>query len=281
MASVIDMLSGKSFASAFSSLASAAARPNFELQFNVLQNSIIDRINKDVERINASSTETVDAFLLISQKKLTIFSDTLAQFAFTNARNAWAIPDLKTKLDQLTTAVNAGDAATFDSVMAQVNGAVGNMQPPNGSTVGITIPDGITAIRRDGLLNVDRAGTTTKITTYSQFTDSAEALSAIAAAQSRLDVSYTSVIIKAEAAENVRVKTEKNLASTSLAIETAKIAGESEKTAALAKVRENYSQLLNALSLAFESSQAFADQLGKGLFDPNHVDPGSALNIIT
>lgn len=277
-----DLFTGRSFASAFGALASSAARPNFELQFNILQNSIIGRINKDIEQINESSTENqVDAFLLLSRTKLTIFTENLERFTFANARNAWTIPDLKTKLDQLTTAVNASDTATFDSVLAQVNNIVGNMQPPDGSAIAITIPDGINAIRRDGILNVDRAGVTTKITAYSQFTNSAEALAAITSAQSRLDASYTSVIIKAEAAETVRVTTEKNLTSTMLAIESAQTAGEAEKATELAKVRENYSQLLNMLSLAFESSQAMADRLGKNLFDPNTVAPGSVMNMFT
>ena len=282
MVGVPDLLAGRSFASAFGTLASAAARPNFEVQFNILQNSIIDRINKDIERINEASTENqVDAFLLLSQKKLTIFKDNLERFTFVNARNAWTIPELKTKLDQLTAAVNANDTATFDSVLAQVNEIVGNMQVPDGTNVAITIPDGIAALRRDGILNVDRAGVTTKITAYSQFANSAEALAAIASAQTRLDSSFVSVMIKAEAAENIRVLTEKNLTSTVFAIESARTASEAEKAVELAKVRENYAQLLNALSLAFESSQAMAEQLGKNLFDPNKVAPGSVMNLFT
>ncbi len=278
MVGIPDILSGRSFAAGFGGLANSAARPNFELQFNILQNAIIERINKDIDAINESSTENqVDAFLLLSQKKLTLFKENLARFAFYNARNAWTIPDLQDKLDQLESAVNANDTATFDSLLAQVNDAVGNLQAPDGSTIAITIPDGITALRRDGLLNVDG----TKITAYSQFADSAEALAAIESARDQLGISLSNVLIKAEAAENIRVVTDRKLTATIFAIETARTAGEAEKAAELAKVRENYSQLLNALSLAFESSQAMAEQLGKNLFDPNRVAPGSVINMFT
>lgn len=278
MVGIPDILSGRSFAAGFGGLANSAARPNFELQFNVLQNAIIERINKDIEAINQSSTESqVDAFLLLSQKKLTLFKENLDRFTFYNARNAWTIPDLQDKLDQLETAVNANDTAAFDSLLAQVNDAVGNLRAPDGSTVAITIPDGITALRRDGLLNVNG----TRVTAYSQFADSAEALAAIESARSRLNVSLVNVLVKAEAAENIRVVTDRKLTATIFAIETARTAGEAEKAAELAKVRENYSQLLNALSLAFESSQAMAEQLGKNLFDPNRVAPGSVMNMFT
>ncbi len=282
MVGVPDLLSGRSFAYNFARLASAAARPNFELQFNILQNSIIDRINRDIEQINSDSTENqVDVFLLLSRNKLTRYKENLERLIFANGRVAWAIPELQDKLDRLTAAVNANDTATFDTVLGQVNDIVGNLQVVDGSPVGITMPDGIAAIRRDGLLNVDQAGVATRITAYSQFANSAEALAAITRAKNRLTASLTSVLIKGEAAENIRVATEQKLTSTVLAIEAAQTARDAEKATALVKVRENYAQLLNALSLAFESSQTMAEQLGKNLFDPNQVAPGSVMNLFT
>lgn len=277
-----DILSDVSFASAFGGLANVSTRPSFEFQFNALQNSVIDRINKEIEKVNeASSENTVDAFLLLSQRKLETFTENLDTFRFFNSRNAWTIPDLKTKLGELQTASGNGDAATFDSILAQVNDAVGNMQVPNGTTIGIYIADGITAIRRDGLLNVDRAGVTTKITAYSQFTDNAEAQASISAAITRLDNSYNSVILKAEAAEKLRVMTASKLTSVSFQIEAARTAAEAEKAAELAKLREDYGRLLNSISLAFEVNQAAAEQLGKGLFNADDVEPGSVMNLFT
>ena len=277
-----DILSNTSFAAAFGGLANRAARPNFELQFNILQNAVIDRINKEIEAANEASSENrVDAFLLLSKRKLETFTENLDRFRFFNARNAWTIPDLKTKLGELQTASTAGDAAAFDAILTQVNNAVGNMPVPNGTTVGIYIGDGIQAIRRDGLLNVDRLGVTTKITAYSQFTGDAEAQAAISAALTRLDNSYNSVIIKADSAEKIRVMTEKQLVSVSFQIEAARTAAAADKAVELAKLRESYGRLLNALSLAFEVNQAAAEQLGKGLFNADNIEPGSVMNLFT
>ena len=278
MVGVPDIFSDKSFASSFGTLASQAARPNFELRFNILQNAVIDRINKEIEKANEASSENrVDAFLLLSQRKLETFRENLDRFRFFNSRNAWTIPDLKTKLGELQAASTAGNAAAFDAILTQVNDAVGNMQVPDGSTVGIFIGDGIGAIRRDGLLNVGG----TKITAYSQFTGDAEAQATITAALTRLDNSYNSVIIKADSAEKIRVMTEKQLTSVTFQIEAARTAAAADKAVELAKLRESYGRLLNALSLAFEVNQGAAEQLGKGLFDAEDIEPGSVLNLFT
>ena len=81
-------------------------------------------------------------------------------------------------------------------------------------------------------------------------------------------------------AENIRENTAKNIRATILQIEAARIAEQADKANEVAKIREEYGQLLNALSLAFESSQVFADQLGQKLFDPNAVPAGSVVNIL-
>ena len=278
MVGIPDLFSDKSFASAFGGLANQAARPNFELQFNILQNAVVDRINKEIEAVNEASSENrVDSFLLLSQRKLETFKENLDRFRFFNARNAWTIPDLKTKLGELQAASTAGDATAFDAILTQVNAAVANMQVPDGSTVGIFIGDGIGAIRRDGLLNVGG----TKITAYSQFTGDAQAQATISAALTTLDNSYNSVIIKADSAEKIRAMTEKNLVSVSFQIEAARTATEADKAVELAKLRESYGRLLNALSLAFEVNQGAAEQLGRGLFNADEIEPGSVLNLFT
>ena len=88
------------------------------------------------------------------------------------------------------------------------------------------------------------------------------------------------LLLKAEGAENIRENTDKNLKSTILQIEATLIADQADKANEIAKIRDEYGQLLNALSLAFETSQTFADQLGQRLFDPNAVPAGSAVNIL-
>ncbi len=284
MVGISDIFSSRSAAYGIANVGTMSSRPSFELQFNILQNSIIERINKEIEKVNESSTENVDAFLLHSQRKLEIFSENLDNFRFFNSRNAWTIPELQTKLAELETArgtLPSPDTAAFNNTLDKINAIVGNMQVPNGYVVGISLDDGINAIRRDGLINVTRNGVVERVTSYSQFTDATEAYNAITAAQSKLDVSYNSVLLKAESGEKLRVMTQRNLTSVSFQIESARTAAEAEKAAELVKLREEYGRLLNSISLAFESNQAMAEHMSRSLFDPNKVDSGSVMNLFT
>lgn len=279
MVGIPDIFTGRSLAYGLSALSNVSARPNFELQYNILQNSIVERINKEIEAVQASSTETIDAVLISTKNKLTLFSDNVHTFVFQNNRNAWTISDLKTKVNGLSTALNNGDTAGANVLLAEIDRNVGNMTVPNGTPIGIFLQDGIAAIRRDGLINVDSGSGPVKITSFSQFANNGEAVTAYNNATAKLDKVAYAVLANAEGAEKLRSLADKNLAAVSLEIESAKLASQAEQAAALKKVRDKYSQFLNALSLAFEGNQAMADQLGKNLFNPNQISPGSVMNM--
>jgi hypothetical protein len=276
-----DILAGRSVAYGLATLSTVSARPNFELRFSILQNTVIDRLNEEIAAVNEASRESVDAFLVLSQKKLEVFQANIDAFSFANSHNAWTLSELVDKLDQLQSALDASNTTYFNTVLGKINETVGKMTVPNGAVVGIFLDDGITAIRRDGLINVTRSGAKVRVTDYSQFTDAAEAQAAIDNARTTITTSLNAVLARAEAELKLRQVTDKNLTATVFQIEAAKTAKEAELASELAKLREKYAQFLNALSLAFESNQALAEQLGKGLFDPNKVDPGSVLNIFS
>jgi hypothetical protein len=276
------ILSGVSFAQSFASTRLAAARPNFELQFNNLQNSIIDRLNEKINEAQKDSklNNQIDVFLLAQEKKLTRFQSDLDLFTFNNARNINAVGELARRLDDLSTALGNGDTAAFDKTLSEVSDIIGNTVVTNGTTIGIYISDGIETLRRDGLLQYDNAGTSTKATAYSDFADQAEAEAAIASAIEKVGQISDVLLYKAEGAEVLRQKTATNLNSTLLQIQAAQTAVAAEKAAEIAKLRDEYAQLLNAISLAFESSQALSEQLSAKLFSPDSVPPGSAVNIL-
>ena len=276
-----DILAGRSLAYGLTTLSTAASRPSFELRFNALQNTVIDRLNREIEAVSEASRESIDAFLVLSQKKLRTFQVNIDKFTVANSRNAWTLADLVDKLDQLQVALNASNTAGFNTVLNQINENVGRMTVPNGAVVGIFLDDGVTAIRRDGLINVTRSGAKVRVTAYDQFANATEAQTAIDNARTKITTSLNAVIARAEAAERLSQVTDKNLLAVDVQIEATKTAQQAELASELAELREKYAIFLNDLSLAFETSQSLAEQLGKGLFDPNKVDPGSAVNIFS
>lgn len=269
------------FAKGFATTASISARPNFELQFNILQNTVIERLNTKIDEVTADDglNNNIDVFLLDSEKRLRRFGNDLNEFIFDNSRNINAAGGLAGQLDDLESALNANDTDEFNTILGKINETLGNTHVSNGTTVGIFIDDGIQKLRREGLVTKDD-GSNTAATSRSDFADDAAAQAAIDAARSQVTTIAQVLLLKAEGAENVRQNTEKNLSATILQIQAAQIADQAEKASEIAKVREEYSQLLNTLSLAFESSQAIVDQLSEKLFNPNAALPGSAVNIL-
>ena len=278
-----DIFSRDNFAHGFASTATISSRPRFELAFNALQNTLIDRLNDKVEEVTADDglVNNIDPFLVSSQKRLQRFQADLDHFIFDNSRNINAAGGLAQRLDSLQTALNSNNTDEFNAILGKINQAIGHTHVSNGTTVGIYIDDGITKLRREGLVSItDGDGTTVAATARSDFADDAAAQAAIDAAELQIANTASVLLLKAEGAENIRENTAKNIRATILQIEAARVAEQADKANEVAKIREEYGQLLNALSLAFESSQAFADQLGQKLFDPNAVPAGSVVNIL-
>ncbi len=281
MVNISSLFSGKSFASGFANTSLMANKPNFELQFNMLQNTIIDRLNEKIEAVTADDklVNTIDPFLVSEQKKLLRFERDIRGFIFQNGRNINATGELVRQLNKMDSALSSNDTDAFNTALESVNSTVSKMTVTNGTTVGIVIDDGINAIRRDGLVKFDDSGTPKKATSFSDFADTSEAQTAVANALTKAATIGDVTLLKAEGAEVLRQRTSKNLKSTILQIEAVQVADLAEKTAEITKLREEYSQLLNAVSLAFDSSQVLSEQLSSALFDPNAVPSGSVVNL--
>jgi hypothetical protein len=282
MVGISDLFSGASFAQNLVRTNAAVSRPNFELQFNILQNTIIDRLNEKIAEVTADDglqNDKIDVFLLQSAKKLTSFQQGIEKFIFENTGNANGVSSISERLDQLDAALDAGDTDAFNTALGKVNETTGLLTVTDGSTVGIFSNDGIQKLRNSGVVRFDNGGTTTKATSLSDFADTAAARTAVANARTETANVITALVLKAEGAEVVRKNTSTRLDSTLLQIEAARIADEADKATEIAKLREEYGQLLNAISLAFESSQTLTEQLGAKLFEPPELQSGSVINL--
>ncbi len=282
MVGVVDVFSKGGMAQAMVRNATAAKRPNFELQFNLLQNAAIKRLNEKIVAMTADDglvNGKVDVFLNNTAKKLSTFKNDVNVFIFDNSRNISAAGELSSILDKMDTALSTNDTATFNTELAKLNETVGKTHESNGAPIGIVIPDGTHAIRRDGLVTYNNAGTQTKATSFSDFASTADAQTAVNNAKSKLATITEVLLLKGEAAVDLRTKTEKNLTSAMLQIETAKIADNASKADEIAKLKMELGNFLKSLSLSFESSLSMSDQLAAKLFESPKLQPGSIVNL--
>ena len=119
----------------------------------------------------------------------------------------------------------------------------------------------------------------TKATALSDFADTSAASSAITAARTEIGNIATALILKTDGAERLRARTAVNLNSTLMQIKAAQIADQASQADEIAKLKEEYAQLLSVVSLAFETSKTLTEQLGNSLFEEPAMESGSVLNL--
>lgn len=134
-----------------SSLSIASARPQFELAFNQLQNSVLKRLNdKITETQNAPKNEGLNANLQRELKKLERMTPVVNAYTQEVITSRAHVEQIQEKLYDMV--VSAGnDAASFDTQLAFINDQVNRVITPNGSGVNIYSDDGIPAFRSAGL----------------------------------------------------------------------------------------------------------------------------------
>jgi len=282
MVGVTNLQMGGNIAQGLVRANSIASKPAFELQFNMLQNTIIDRLNKKIIEAQAEDelqNGKIDFFLLQSAKKLQRVDEGIKRFLYENAHNTRAMGPILKHLDKLDDALDANDTTAFNKELKKLNTTTGKLKVTDGSTVGIFIDDGIRKLRNSGVVRYDDSGTAKRATTLGDFASISDARAAVAAARTEIPYIVDTLVYKQQGAETVRQATEKSLNSTILQINAALIADQANKAEEIAKLREQYGQLLNVLSLAFESSQILTDRLGTALFEGPQFDKGSVINL--
>ena len=284
MAGIVDLFSGGNIAQALAQTGKLSARPTMELQINQLQNAVIKRMNDKIEEVNQDSklkNDTLDVHLEKSRQKLERFVNQSQKYLFDNGRNMLTVDGLVSKLSDLDAALQADDTTKFNSTLSDINWMVGMMHDSQGFIVGLYVDDGTKQMQVDGLVNYDNGGVTTPALSRSDFADDAAASAAITAALSTTTRISQVLSYNQEAGENLRETTQTNLTATLFQIEATSIANQAEKANEVEKLRREYSQLLNAVALAYESNAALTERISAALFEPPEMQPGSIMSMFT
>lgn len=258
---------------ALADVANRAARPNFELAFNQLQNTIIDRLNQEIEKAQAEIKETrVDPFLQLEYKRLARLMPYVDRYQADNNDNRFRGARALDLIDELSAASTAGDQATFDAKLAEVNALAQGFTRVDGSAIGIVAPDG---------LYYDVATNGLAIDDYASYADDAARQTAILAAYNRIQNGLNVAEVNATTAYDFRDRVQSKLTSLQLQVEATRAAAEAEKTQELEKLRDKYADFLKAFSIAFEVNQTRSETLARNLLGPTQVDQGSIVSILT
>ncbi|MDV7339044.1 hypothetical protein RYZ26_05540 [Terasakiella sp. A23] len=265
------ILSGGNFADSFSAVQLAASRPTFELQFNMLQNALLDQLSVKVEDLQSQDINKVDAFLQVEQNKLTRALAAVGKFGNDTQHNKDVVKDISAQIDLLTTANSNSDETAFNAAKAEIDELMTNyLKDVDGSAAGMNVKDGLYSYRENGsgLLN------------YADYADSDARTTAISELQTSLNISISVLDINLDTAYKISNEVQGKLSSISIQINAEQLAAQTDVINEIEKLRDDHANFLKYLSIAFEVSQANAQALADNL-SGNNTQKGTVVDIIS
>nr|MBC8159564.1 hypothetical protein [Alphaproteobacteria bacterium] len=230
-----------------------AARPNFELQFSILQNSLLDRLSEKIEAFQEGSVNHVDAFLTLENNRLNRIIPYIHKYDVQTTQNFLTTNGMIDDLNSLEVLASGGDANAFDTLLSQIDADLQRVKSVSGLVIGLNVKDGLTRIQGEGL----------GISDYASYADDESRETAISDARAEIEIALSVLTLNLESARDFKSSVESSIVSVSLQIEAVQIAEQSEKLTEIEKLRTDSARLLEALSLAFEVNAARAETLSE------------------
>lgn len=255
-------------------LTQAAARPNFELQFSIAQNTELDRLDAKIAEFQESDFgQGRTALLRVKASRLERELDEAKAYSATVKTNRLTVKDLQDQLDELRALADPATVAEFDSKRAEVLQSFDKLLTATPSRLGA--PDGLAQAKADGLAAIEAIVTNN----FATAADIQAAQDAIDAVRDDLDAPLAIIEINNTLSVNLINSVDRRLDEAKLAIDDIEIAERKRLIDGIQEQRDRAAQILTSLSFAFEGAQALTDSLVEGTLLPQEIEPGSVLNL--
>lgn len=275
---------------ALATIGQVSTRPDFELRFSQLQNTVIRRVNKEIEKINAGSPKNTRALERLQKEhdKLVKELPALRTFLFGNEANRNRLTDLSPIVTEATDAFSADDndtnltAAEADTINALKGDIVNRLE---GLYVikhpGVTDAKVIERLHGlvadlEGLTAV--AGTVDAAGSGSPSNGNRALLDALAVAQNRVDVGVEITDNTAGLTNGLILKFQKKILELEKKFTVMSEAEAKRQAAEIDDLKAQNANLLRAISITFEASSSLGDFLSQNL-GTKRPPPGSVLNL--
>lgn len=264
------------FGAAFAKTAQAAARPLFELQFFATQDAILSQLSDEIDNIgNASNTKGATALLNVQLAKLkgdlTVINDFKAR---TDAKQS-RVSDTLDNLASLTTLAAPGTVAEFDTLLAQTIHLIQKTNAPTYERYGVQ--DGLRSAKNDALTQL-QALAHNNFATQADIDNTTATLAAI---QTKYTASQLIVESNTKIAFTLQESGNRVISELNRQVSIIKTDALSAATGAIKEKQQYYGQLLSAISLSFEASQAFSTYISDQLTQSQKPEPGSILSLFS
>ena len=264
------------FGAAFAQTALIAARPAFELQFFKTQDSILQQLSDDIDNINdAVNTRGATALLNVQLSRLNNDLAAINDFKSRTDAKASRVSDTLDNLVELVTLAAPGTVAEFDTLLAQTIDLIQKTKAQTYERYGVQ--DGLRSAKNDALTQLEALAHNN----FATQTDIDDTVAILTAIQSDYTASETIVESNTKIAFTLQESANRTISELNRQVSNITTDALSEATGKIKEKQQFYGQLLSAISLSFEASQAFTAFIAESVALPQKVEPGSVLNLFT
>jgi len=258
----------------FAKIGALAARPAFELQFAQMQDSLLGRLDKEIAAIQGEDGNTSATALLDTQlSSLKRAQPDLESFRDRTKQNRLHIDEIISDITTLLTLSTPGTVSEFDTQLAALQKSIDGLNTPVYERFGAD--DGLRKTKADATsqiaaINHNNFATqgdidTVNATLSSLFTD-------FSASKSIVDLNEDSSVKLADANSARILDIETQVEATQIERQQARIDKVDAK-------REQFTNLLTIISVAFEGSTQIGTFLRENTLEPRKPPPGSVLTL--
>lgn len=265
-----------------------ASRPAFEYQFSQIQDTVINRLNAEIKKVNEADGDKAHiAELQREGKKLATLIPAIDKYVFDNKNNSSrlsAIYDNITSMVGLFTDddnISAGDLTTFNTLKAEVTTELNKLTQL--TYPGVTDGDVIRKLKNEiatfealapveGV--VDAAGTTPTTNVNLDVLTSLESL------QTQTSTAQTVTNNTIYNAFDMRQDMVAKASEIQAEVTSINVVEQQKKADEIQELKDKYANMLRAISLSYESTSNYAGELSKQLSAPI-PEKGSVLNLFS
>lgn len=259
-----------------------AARVNFEIGFNLLQNQVIERVNKEIAKVNEVSADNKVEIEALQRRhgKLTRALPVIEKYIFDTQTNGLRLGEIAADIVTLQNSfsaegdandVTAGEIAIFnsrrDALVQKFHYLITLFHPKvtDGNVIAY-LKNEITTLQAQTPVVGTNQATNTAITSY------------LTTLRTRvLDAQETSLRAFAAAGE-LRQQIQRQAADVEVDFIEVTTAERARKSADVKVLQEKYASVLEAISLSYEVRSGLFDSLSAALKPPT-IPPGSVLSL--
>ena len=265
-----------SAAQALVRLAQVAARPNFELQFSIAQNTALDRLDKEIQAFQDSNFgQGKTALLRIKVARLERQLEAANAFKEIVTSNRLTTRDLLDQLGEMRALADPSTVAEFEAKQDAVLETLDKLRTAVTATNQLGAPDDLGKTKQGGLTDIE-AIVHNNFATAADIQDVQDTIDNVAA---DLSASLTIIEINRDIATNTVASADRSLGEAKFKIDEIVVAERKRQIDKIQELHEQTARILTSVSLAFEAAQFMSDYIAQNTVLPQKIEPGSVLNL--